>query len=183
MKLNIHEIPEEGMTLELAVDEESVAELAGLGAGGVKYKLLEPIKGRLSINLAGSVVSVEGSFEAALSLDCSRCLKPFTHTAAPEFTLYYARGGGGRGGGGDEKETELSAEELEINYIEGDILDTKVLLLEQFTLNLATKPLCRAECKGLCPACGKDLNPGPCGCKKEERIDPRFAGLKDFKVK
>lgn len=183
MKLNIHEIPEEGITLDLSVDEERVAELAGLGAGGVKYKLLKPIKGRLSINLAGSVVSVEGFLEATLSLDCSRCLKPFPHTASPEITLYYARGEGGGGGEGDEKEKELSAEDLEINYLEGDILDTTELLLEQFALNLATKPLCKAECKGLCPSCGKDQNQEPCGCKKEERIDPRFAGLKDFKVK
>ncbi len=37
------------------------------------------------------------------------------------------------------------------------------------------KPLCKEDCKGLCPTCGKDLNEGPCGCKKE--LDPRLAVL------
>ena len=42
-------------------------------------------------------------------------------------------------------------------------------------LDMDRKFLCRPDCKGLCPVCGKDLNDGPCGCKNE--IDPRMAAL------
>ena len=35
-----------------------------------------------------------------------------------------------------------------------------------------------ADCKGLCPQCGKNLNDGPCNCRKE--LDPRFAALKQL---
>jgi uncharacterized protein len=178
MKLNIQEIPEEGLTLELSVDETTVAELASLGSEGAQYRLLKPLKAHLKISLAGSIVSVRGSLEAAISVNCSRCLKGFTHTTEPAFNLYYVRGGKEH----EEREKELTAEEVEINYLEGDVLDTTELLLEQFSLNLAMKPLCRSDCKGLCPACGADINKGPCGCKKEKRIDPRFASLKDFKL-
>jgi uncharacterized protein len=38
------------------------------------------------------------------------------------------------------------------------------------------KPLCRADCSGLCPTCGKDLNEGQCNCERTE-IDPRWAKL------
>ena len=39
------------------------------------------------------------------------------------------------------------------------------------------KTLCRDDCKGLCPVCGKDLNTGACGCDPTE-IDPRFESLR-----
>ena len=39
------------------------------------------------------------------------------------------------------------------------------------------KVLCREDCKGLCPVCGKDLNDGDCGCDRTER-DPRFESLR-----
>ena len=38
-----------------------------------------------------------------------------------------------------------------------------------------SKFLCKEDCKGLCPDCGKNLNLGPCGCRKKN--DPRFAVL------
>ena len=37
------------------------------------------------------------------------------------------------------------------------------------------KVLCRDDCRGLCPKCGKNLNEGPCGCTKDG--DPRLAVL------
>ena len=49
---------------------------------------------------------------------------------------------------------------------------------ELFTLDMETKFLCREDCKGLCPTCGKNLNLGPCGCRKQ--IDPRFAVLEQL---
>jgi uncharacterized protein len=179
MKLNIREIPEEGLTLELSVDEKSVTEVLGEGSGGQKFSLLSPVKARLNLSHTGSMVNVEGSLNADISLNCSRCLKDFTYVAGPVFSLYFVRGGEKP----EEREKELAPEDLEINYLEGDILDTTDLILEQLTLDLTMQPLCKDDCKGLCPRCGADLNPGPCGCKKEERIDPRFETLKGFKVK
>ena len=39
------------------------------------------------------------------------------------------------------------------------------------------KVLCREDCKGLCPKCGRNLNEGPCGCDLHEE-DPRWDALK-----
>ena len=47
---------------------------------------------------------------------------------------------------------------------------------------LPMKPLCKPDCKGLCPSCGKDLNLGACGCT-HETIDPRWEALKALKEK
>jgi uncharacterized protein len=179
MKLNIREIPEEGLSLDLTVDEKTLLEVAGEGSGGFPYTLSSPLKARLNVSLAGSMVIVEGSLKATLALNCSRCLKGFDYVADPSFSLYFVRGGEKE----KEREKELSPEDMEVNYIEGDVIDTTDVLLEQLTLDLTMQPLCKEDCKGLCPRCGADLNSGPCGCKKEDRTDPRFASLKGFKVK
>ncbi len=43
-------------------------------------------------------------------------------------------------------------------------------------LSLPSKVLCREDCRGLCPHCGKDLNEGLCGCKPKT-VDPRLEAL------
>ena len=57
----------------------------------------------------------------------------------------------------------------------GDLED---IVRTVFVLNLDSKLLCKEDCKGLCPQCGKNLNDGPCNCRKE--LDPRFAALKQL---
>ena len=44
------------------------------------------------------------------------------------------------------------------------------------------KPLCREDCQGLCPECGKDLNLGPCA-GAHETVDPRWEALRALKEK
>ena len=43
-------------------------------------------------------------------------------------------------------------------------------------LSLPSKVLCREDCRGLCPHCGKDQNEGLCGCKPQA-ADPRLEAL------
>lgn len=61
------------------------------------------------------------------------------------------------------------------------IIDMGALLWEEFVLTLPTKPLCRKDCKGVCPNCGKNLNEGLCGCEEDGK-DPRFAILRNLKI-
>ena len=75
----------------------------------------------------------------------------------------------------------LLAEELEdeesdeIVLLEDGQADLDKLFTTACILALDGKHLCKEDCKGLCPTCGKDLNEGPCGCGKE--LDPRLAVL------
>jgi len=59
--------------------------------------------------------------------------------------------------------------------LDGDGVDVTDLLETCFIIATETQHLCRPDCKGLCPVCGKNLNNGPCGCKKQ--TDPRMAVL------
>lgn len=58
---------------------------------------------------------------------------------------------------------------------ENNIVDVDALVEEEIHLFLPAKMLCKEDCKGICPNCGKNLNKEVCNCKKE--VDPRMAAL------
>ena len=62
---------------------------------------------------------------------------------------------------------------------EEGVLDLTELVRTDFLLELPTKVLCREDCQGLCPQCGKNLNFDSCQCKKQS-IDPRWEVLSEM---
>lgn len=63
--------------------------------------------------------------------------------------------------------------------IHDEKLDLDELMREDILLELPTRFLCREDCKGICPVCGKNLNDGPCGCDPQI-TDARFDMLKNL---
>lgn len=63
--------------------------------------------------------------------------------------------------------------------LKNGVVDLDALLQEDILLELPTKFLCKEDCKGLCPNCGKNLNEGPCDCSKHQ-VDPRLEVLKQL---
>lgn len=173
MKIKIDEITEEGLSLDLSEDGKTLSALAG----GLDFSFKAPVKAHLDITAVFEKVRVAGGISAPMGLTCSRCLKPFDYDLKSDFILYFLREKVA------EREKELTPDEMEINYIEGSELDTDEILLGQIALDVPMQPLCSPDCRGLCQKCGADLNQGACGCKGEEKIDSRFARLKDFKVR
>jgi uncharacterized protein len=80
----------------------------------------------------------------------------------------------------DDEGVELEEEDLDLFPYEGEAIDLEPLVREQVILAVPYAPLCREDCKGLCPQCGVDLNTGSCRCEKP--IDPRFEALKGLKL-
>lgn len=58
-------------------------------------------------------------------------------------------------------------------------LDLDTLLYDDILLELPSKFLCRPDCKGLCGACGANLNVKSCDCNKSQ-VDPRLEVLKNL---
>jgi uncharacterized protein len=110
------------------------------------------------------------------TLSCNRCLKPIVEPTKVDVELMVLIGGHKEPG----SEHALHEQDLGDLYIEGEILETDPILIEQLQLNVPMKPLCRDDCKGLCPDCGADLNAGACSCA-ETRVDPRWASLAALK--
>lgn len=114
-------------------------------------------------NTAG-ILELSATVEADMTVRCDRCSAEFSQRLSVPVTATLKA---------DPEREEDDYEEL--FPLEGDGLDVSDLLETCFILNTEQKFLCRPECKGLCPTCGRNLNDGPCGCGKEP--DPRMAVL------
>ena len=175
------DIPEDGLSLDLVEKAERLGELATeQGAPALEFDILAPVEAHLDISKSVDGLFVNGTLRARLGVGCSRCLKLFEEELKRRFTLYYVTDPEEFAEGVD---TELQRADMEVNALGAEGFDTTALVLAQLSLEVSTKPLCGAECKGLCYVCGADLNSGECGCKVQQRPSRAFASLKDFKVK
>ena len=80
----------------------------------------------------------------------------------------------------DDLGLELATDDLDVYPYTGDVIDLEPLVREQFVLAVPYAPLCKDDCRGLCPQCGVDRNVTACECEKP--IDPRFAALQGLKL-
>ncbi len=58
----------------------------------------------------------------------------------------------------------LESSEDESVLVEGGRIDLQQTAYDALVLEIPIKILCREDCRGLCPSCGKNLNDGDCGC-------------------
>ncbi|USG67732.1 YceD family protein [Brevibacillus ruminantium] len=117
----------------------------------------------------GDLYYVNGNMQADVDFVCSRCLRPFKEHVEVPFSETFA----------EEGSELIDDEDSEILSLEGDEIELVPLLQENFLLDIPSFPLCTDDCQGLCPTCGVNRNEQACSCKNE-RIDPRLAGLADF---
>ena len=108
-----------------------------------------------------------GELTTRLHGECDRCTKPFERELSISLEAVLV--------------TKLENEDYDDPWtfeLDGDQADLDDILTTAVVLNMDSKLLCSEDCKGLCARCGKDLNEGPCDCKKE--LDPRLAVLQQF---
>jgi len=154
--------------LELRADQIDL-ETEGISIAGVVKAV-----GEVTTNSAKTTVT--GSIKAPVEVGCTRCLTDVKQDLDIVFQVDFV----GKELFPESKEVHLESSELDTDLIEGNELDLTQVVREQILLNLPETVLCRDECKGICPTCGKDLNEGECQCGGED-IDPRWAALKDLK--
>lgn len=158
-------IPAEGLDLRL-LEEPRWENVEGL------WTSLAPVEASLHLERKGGGVLAKGAFRTTAVVHCSRCSEPVSVPIADEFEVLYM--GAPSNFRGDE--VELVAEEMDVEFLKDDRIDLSGLLRENVLLNLPIQPLCRAECRGLCPRCGINLNESSCQCRVQAP-DPRFLRL------
>ncbi len=139
--------------------------------------LEEPFFGNISVNVELNKMHNQIVINTKLSLqtefDCDRCTKNYKSTLTNSYKMVYLLG---------TKPEDTEA--ISLTYLPADadkiILDNDVR--DYAMLAIPMKKLCKEDCKGLCVKCGKDLNEGDCGCKREE-IDERWLPLMELKNK
>lgn len=126
--------------------------------------LVTPVKIEGFVQNRSSIVTLAYNASADMHTFCDRCLNEFDSSInlSFEYTLV--------------KELQDS-DAQEYILVEGDFLDLGELCESDVVLNLPLKFLCRPDCKGLCPVCGKNLNLSDCDCLNSQ-TDPRLAALK-----
>ncbi len=119
--------------------------------------------------------------EAALiysqTVACDRCLTPIVQDVESEIGLLVIADAPQP----TEEEVELTTEDLEILFLEGEELDAQRILVEQLQLNVPMRTLCKEDCRGLCPRCGANRNLESCTCEVSE-VDPRWEALRGLKA-
>jgi uncharacterized protein len=139
-------------------------ELEPLVLGGQDYRP-EPaeVPAKLTITKATSGTVYELAFRVQLLGPCFRCLRDTAIELSIRATEYQA-------------DSPDGDEELETPYVADDTLDLSAWARDALALELPEKILHSADCAGLCPVCGKDLNDEP-HTHEEVAADPRWAAL------
>ncbi|MBR0162040.1 MAG: DUF177 domain-containing protein [Oscillospiraceae bacterium] len=160
MRLDLRELivnPSSRIPFETELDTER------LDFPSVKAYLSAPTAEGVVCSEAG-VLHLRGTVTADLLCTCDRCGQEFESVKETDVDAVLA-----------EEENE---DNPDLFLLQGTEIDLQELLSTCLILDMETKFLCREDCKGLCPRCGRNLNLGPCGCEKE--IDPRFAVLEQL---
>jgi uncharacterized protein len=140
------------------------------------YRVIAPATLAFTVAKDDDRFRLAGTLTTTLELGCSRCLEAFTLPVNAAFDLRYLPEGTAATDA-DTEDGELADEDTSAAYYRDDEIDLGDLMREQFYLALPMKPLCRPDCKGLCPQCGTNLNTDICQCEMQWE-DPRLAGLK-----
>jgi uncharacterized protein len=187
MRVNIDEIKEGGLDRDWDFTREQVdAMLEGDPAG---YRARAPSHVAAHLDKLSRRVLLHARSGASLGAPCGRCLAPTALEVPVEFTLTLVpedeAGEPGEEPGGERPRARVGGSfaggEAEEETYSGKEIDLDPILREQILLALPGYPLCREGCKGLCPACGQNLNERECGCDRHVP-DPRWAGLEKFRA-
>jgi uncharacterized protein len=134
---------------------------------------LRQIEGRVRFTRTASGVLGDAETSGVVEMPCMRCLSSSTQAITVQFRdEFHSR---------IEVNTGLplpKPEEEDPFYItENHLVDLGEAIREYALLALPMQPLCKPDCKGICPNCGADRNIEECRCQTEEG-DDRFAALK-----
>ena len=150
--------------------EELKLELAPLEYGGERYvPVPDEVPAELVITRASTGTVFQLGFRARLHGPCYRCLEDAVVDIPVNAREYQATSPG-------------ESDELRTPYLVDDKLDVAAWARDAIALALPEQILCRSDCAGLCPACGKDLNVEP-HAHEEERTDPRWGALAELRDK
>jgi uncharacterized protein len=142
-------------------------ELEPFELGGLRYlPVPHEVESELTIVQATTGLDLRLAFDVRLHGPCMRCLADAVVDRDVAAREYQA--------------TKPDSEELASPYVRDDQLDLSAWARDALALGLPTQILCRPDCAGLCPVCGKDLNVEPHE-HEEERTDARWAALEALK--
>ena len=138
------------------------------------------IKGVARVVRVGRIVEVDGNLSAQLVSSCGRCLSPVQVPLSVTFSLSYTENND-KPDTGHAEEVELTEDDLGLIPYGGQEIDLRSDLDQELIMALPQQLVCDEGCKGLCPACGENLNLVQCRCEPPV-FHPGLAALKNLKI-
>lgn len=105
-------------------------------------------------------ITLEAVIHTTASFVCDRCTAPFTSRLDPSYRMHYIWD--------QEDAGRYDIAEVQVLAPGSTIIDMTEDVRQTVLVAVPLKLLCREDCLGLCPHCGKDLNEGPCDFRPEE---------------
>jgi len=134
MKVKVKDIVGEGLDLERTLKAEELA------LTEIDCKFRSPLKITAHLDKATDEVIAKVAVDGTYAYECARCLEPVTVSRHDKFITYFDI----------TPETEL--------------VDLGDEIRQEMVLALTVIPLCKKDCKGICPQCGANLNKEKCKC-------------------
>jgi uncharacterized protein len=161
MRIDLHEIinvPGNSVSFDYEPD------FSGLYPPAVLEEL-EKVRAKGVIRNTAGVLKLSAELKAKLKCSCDRCAVEFESDLLMPITAVLA-------------EEQNDEENSDLYLLDGDKADLGEIINTAYVLDMDTKFLCKEDCKGLCPKCGKNLNEGPCDCRAD--TNPKLAVLKQL---
>ncbi|MDE7247106.1 MAG: DUF177 domain-containing protein [Lachnospiraceae bacterium] len=152
------------------ISMQAEAQIAEVSVGGESFSVCDssPVN-FVFTNTGRGRARIEGEAEFIFDAGCDRCLKPVKQKVELSFS---------REVWAPDMAADPSAYE-EQPFMDGFQLNVEDLLNSEIVTSWPMKILCKPDCKGICPTCGRDLNTGTCNCDNFVP-DPRMAAIKDI---
>jgi uncharacterized protein len=140
-----------------------------------------PLDVHVRAHRMGEDLYLDGEVEGEVELACARCATRYRQPVRESFRLVLEPAGARvpadpEGAESLDREGLYLSDELEHGWFRGSEIHLDRFVKELIALDLPVQPLCREDCRGLCPRCGVDRNQERCGCVEEVRHSP-FAAL------
>lgn len=165
MRLNISNIKQnEGKTKDFKFEEV-------LDGSKVKREIISsqnPIKVfGTAQNVGNRIFEIISTIDFKANTYCYRCLEKTQIDLKIDFKLKFS----------DREFDSSEKTDEDIFFFSGNDIELTPHIINEIILHWPSQVLCKPDCNGLCPHCGKNLNKTECSCKEDE-IDPRLAVLK-----
>lgn len=128
---------------------------------GAGFDFRGPVIGEITLANTGAVISARGRLSATVVCECSRCLAP--HTVDLDITVNEEC----RLAQIDRPAPADEGEPHPIPILDVDMLDLTELVRQTLALSVPPRSLCRPDCRGICPGCGRNLNQAACVCDRD----------------
>jgi len=172
MRYKTKDIGEGGIDVRVVVSEAWLAAECpdasfGVGQGGIR------LEGRLEP--AGDGYLFRGTLRGELLAPCARCLEPAPVQLEAPMAMSFLDLKGVQ----DEMDEEAQDD---VQTIEHGTIDLGPVIRDEILIAVPIGPVCREDCAGICPTCGRNRNLTPCDCAKQSPQTSKLGALAKMKL-